>query len=397
MRVTTRRHLQGFTIIEMLIVVVIIAILATITVVGYNSVTQRAASSTLESDLTRAATKLNSLKADAGTYVSDITEASLQASTGTDYQYTYNSVANNYCLTAKNTSGVAYHIANDGKPTEGPCNGHTGNPPTDLDCPSGYITVPGNSLFGTQKFCVMKYEAKDVGGVATSQASGAPWVSISQTSAVTTSAAACDGCHLITESEWLTIAHNALGVAGNWSGGAVGLGYVYAGHNDVSPAGALAGATGALNDCYGTITAGADTSCATSGAQHRSLALSNGQVIWDLAGNVNEWTSGSYGTGQQPGLSGEVSLAWKEWNNSALIKGGLSSSTYPKYGTAAASVWDGASQSIGCLYSNYSDSQAKSFARGGAYNSTTNAGPFTVNAGNDAATSASTIGFRVTR
>ena len=56
----------------------------------------------------------------------------------------------------------------------------------------------------------MKYEAKNVSGVATSQASGTPWVAISQTSAITTAAAACTGCHLITEGEWLTIAQNVL-------------------------------------------------------------------------------------------------------------------------------------------------------------------------------------------
>jgi len=53
------------------------------------------------------------------------------------------------------------------------------------DCPAGFISVPGNKRYGTEGgFCVMKYEAKYVGGVATSQTSGTPWVSITQTDAI---------------------------------------------------------------------------------------------------------------------------------------------------------------------------------------------------------------------
>lgn len=37
----------------------------------------------------------------------------------------------------------------------------------------------------------------------------------------------------------MTIAQNVFGVASNWSGGAVGSGYIYSGHNDNDPAYAL--------------------------------------------------------------------------------------------------------------------------------------------------------------
>lgn len=92
-----------------------------------------------------------------------------------------------------------------------------------ISCPSGFIIVPGSITYGTSDFCVMKFEAKNVGGVATSQASGVPWNSISQASAVSTSAAACTGCHLITEAEWMTIAQNVLSVSSNWGEGSVGV------------------------------------------------------------------------------------------------------------------------------------------------------------------------------
>ena len=37
-----------------------------------------------------------------------------------------------------------------------------------------WVLVEGNSSYEAQDFCVMKYEAKNVGGVATSQASSSP-------------------------------------------------------------------------------------------------------------------------------------------------------------------------------------------------------------------------------
>lgn len=66
----------------------------------------------------------------------------------------------------------------------------------------------------------MQYEAKNDGsGNAISTADTTPWVSISQRTAQDTARAACTGCHLITEPEWMTIADNVLWVNENWSGG----------------------------------------------------------------------------------------------------------------------------------------------------------------------------------
>src|SRR5690606_1541964 len=94
-------------------------------------------------------------------------------------------------------------------------------PLSEITCSPGFIPVPGNNMFSTNNFCVGKYEAKNVGGTATSQASGQPWTGISQTDAITTASVACTGCRLINEAEWLTIAHNVVNVASNWSGGTV--------------------------------------------------------------------------------------------------------------------------------------------------------------------------------
>nr|MBP9759156.1 type II secretion system protein [Candidatus Dojkabacteria bacterium] len=34
--------------------------------------------------------------------------------------------------------------------------------PKKIACPTGYVGVPGNPLYQTEDFCVMKYEAKDI-------------------------------------------------------------------------------------------------------------------------------------------------------------------------------------------------------------------------------------------
>lgn len=71
-------------------------------------------------------------------------------------------------------------------------------------------------------FCVMKYEAKEVGGLATSTPTGNPWININQDQART----ACQaiGAQLITNAQWTALARNIETTASNWSNGVVGSG-----------------------------------------------------------------------------------------------------------------------------------------------------------------------------
>ncbi len=189
--------------------------------------------------------------------------------------------------------------------------------PRASDCPTGFISVPGNYLYGTVEgdggFCVAKYEMKiDQNGdgagdsntscqnstyatwdnnastcaytigsrVLVSSASGYPLANISQTESII----ACQsiGGHLITNNEWMTLARNLEMVSSNWSS-EIGDGYMYAGHSDSTPNAALAADTNDNNGYYLTEE--------TSGYQRRTLTLTNGEVIWDLSGNVFEITS----------------------------------------------------------------------------------------------------------
>ena len=379
---------KGFTIIELLIVIVVIGILAAITVVAYTGIQSRATSATLKSNLTQDAKKLDIAKINspASLYPATLAEADLPDTTGLTYTASTAAPAT-YCLTATSTGSTptSVHIGTAGTPTEGPCPGHPGTQVPDLNCPTGYITIPGSSLFGTNAFCAMKYEAKNVGGVATSQASGTPWVSISQTSAMTTSSAACDGCHLISEAEYLTIAHNVLSVGSNWSGGSVGSGYIYSGHNDNSPANALAASS---NDSDGY----SGTGNVSPSNQRRTLTLTNGEVIWDMAGNVHDWTSGQTSGGHQPGASG---YAWRQWNTIAGT-GSLSPNPHPSYGTPAASNWT-STHGIGQVFSSSTGPGLRGLHRGGYWDFGSTAGVLTLRLYNSPIGTGISIGFRVAR
>lgn len=387
---------KGFTIVELLIVVVVIAILAAITIVAYNGIQRQAITATLKSDLTTAAKQLEVEKIAKGTYPASKEAANdnkgLQSSADNYLEYTLTD--GTYCMTVSSEKiEASFNISNEsGAISDGSCAGHSGegNVTTQPDnCPSGFIPVPGNSAFGTEGgFCVMKYEAKDIAGTATSQPGGSPWVSISQVNALSAAAAACSGCHLISEAEWLTIAHNVISVAGNWSGGSVGSGYMLQGHSYNNPASALAASSDDTNGTYGYTAAVGTTSGTNS---KRTLTLTNGEIIWDFTGNVSEWTSGQT-SGGQPGASG---YAWRQWNDVSGT-GSLTPSPHPNYGTPAASSWTNA-QGIGRVYSDTTQSGLRGFRRGGGLTDGVNVGVFTLLLNGTQNYIDANLGFRATQ
>jgi len=93
-------------------------------------------------------------------------------------------------------------------------------------CPSGYVLVPGNNDFGTNDFCVMKYEAQ-VSSIkqAVSVQGGSPWTDVSWYDA--REACKRSGAHLITNAEWMTVARDIEQQASNWQSGVVGTGCLF--------------------------------------------------------------------------------------------------------------------------------------------------------------------------
>ena len=385
------RQNNGFTIVELLVVVVVIGILAAITLISYRGISARANEAALTADLSNAKKQLALYFAENNTYPTALdankcpsapiadTNYCLKSSNGNILTYYGNALNFTLSATKGNQSAV---INNDTSPKT-----LSLTPPT--DCPSGFIPVPGSATYGTDGFCVMKYEAKNAGSnIPVSTATGTPWVNINQTDAMTYSknVAGCTGCNLISEAQWMTLAQNVLSVNSNWSGGTVGSGYIYSGHNDNAPANSLAADASDANGYTGT--------GQTTGNQKRTLTLTNGEVIWDMAGNITEWTSGQVsGANNQPGAPGTGWTGY-EWPSVTSL-GTISVSPTPaSTGLSGAASWS-TGNGVGYLASDTTQSALRGFLRGGYWNGASNAGVLFLNLNNAPSTVSTYVGFRV--
>ena len=133
----------GFTIVELLIVIVVIAILAAITIVSYNGITQRAIDSSLQSDLRNAQNTIFVAELD-GPIPTD--SSSFKASNGATFQYSYDTSENPsyFCITAT-IKTRSFYIDRTIAPTLGSCPGHLngGQAPT----PNWVATNSGNANY----------------------------------------------------------------------------------------------------------------------------------------------------------------------------------------------------------------------------------------------------------
>lgn len=116
---------SGFTIIEVLVVIVIIGILATITSVIYGGIQKRAISVSLLSDLRNASEQLDIYQIKNGEhYPTNIQDANLESSSDNVYDL-YNQNGTSYCLQASNNR-LVYHIESDvNRPETGKCPSYT--------------------------------------------------------------------------------------------------------------------------------------------------------------------------------------------------------------------------------------------------------------------------------
>ncbi|MFY9227927.1 MAG: prepilin-type N-terminal cleavage/methylation domain-containing protein [Candidatus Microsaccharimonas sp.] len=146
----THTTFRGFTIVELLIVIVVIGILATLAVVGYGGIQQRAGDAVIQSDLQSAATQLENAKTtNSDRYPSSADD--VKKSSTTTFSYSYDAGTNSYCLTATSSqNGVpVYHIDSETKTVQaGAC-------PTVSVVASQIQTATntGCSLISSQLYC----------------------------------------------------------------------------------------------------------------------------------------------------------------------------------------------------------------------------------------------------
>jgi len=183
---------------------------------------------------------------------------------------------------------------------------------TTFRCPKNWVFIPGSQgVEGSPKgWCVMKYEATPTVTTGyTTEFSAWNWQNaydtdlskkvaslpqnpLNRVSSIN-ARSVCSSSHLVDAygdtiaggypmkyNVWKVLAKNIASNPANWSGGAVGSGTLYGGHNDNSPANTI---TPSTDDSNGYANTGQ-----TSGNQKRVLYTSEGNAIWDLSGNVWE-------------------------------------------------------------------------------------------------------------
>lgn len=116
----------GFTIVELLIVIVIIGILAAITLVAYNGIQERARISSVTSALSQVTRKIATYAVDGNGYPNDLASININDTDSVKYQYSVNNTANpaTYCVTATNGSTSYTASSTNQTPASGGCAGH---------------------------------------------------------------------------------------------------------------------------------------------------------------------------------------------------------------------------------------------------------------------------------
>jgi len=277
------------------------------------------------------------------------------------------------------------------------------------EVPSGWVEVPANATYGTGNFLVMQYEAKydctgdDDGDTAAtcsataddglgldyrdissfdkdnvvSTANGAPIVHITQEQAAT----ACPtGYHLITNDEWMTIARNVEAQTANWADGVIG--------STVASGGGLK--RGNVGEATSVGYNGDDPEYGTGRDEKAKLVLSNGNEVWDLSGNVWDWTSGTINGVDKPVGN---SSAWVEWDTVTDFNGtGDGNGNSDDY-LPSNNIWN-ADHGVGRYYQGANTGGPFAFLRGAYWNGTSNAGVFAVRLGNTPTLQHYFLGFR---
>ncbi len=137
------KHKNGFTIVELLIVIVIIAILAAITIVAYNGIQERAKTASAQSATTQAVKKILAYAVQNNDqYPDSLAQAGITNTAGLQYS----GGGSSYCVTGTAQNVSFFQGNTTSKATQGACQGHGANGAEPI---SNLITNPSLETNGT--------------------------------------------------------------------------------------------------------------------------------------------------------------------------------------------------------------------------------------------------------
>lgn len=120
------QNYNGFTIVELLIVIVVIAILAAIVIVSYNGIIDRARETSVQADTEQNAKAMAAYQITNGTYAVNCSDAGVKVSSGNTLSCNASSDGQHFCVGVSRDTTSYYATDANLTPKEGGCSGSVG-------------------------------------------------------------------------------------------------------------------------------------------------------------------------------------------------------------------------------------------------------------------------------